>query len=60
MFFQHCVDLLRSDPGSGSEMCLVSFDGENQIIGVKVEGADPGLITFQTIKTESEVSFMLV
>ena len=32
--------------------------GENQVIGVKVEGEDPEAISFQTIKTESEVSFM--
>ena len=60
MFFQKCVDLLRSDPGSCSETCLMSFDGENQVVGVKVEGEDPEAITFQTIKTESEVSFMSV
>jgi hypothetical protein len=67
MFFQNCVDLLRSDPGSGSEMCLMSFDGENQVIGIKVEEVvdtaeerDPHPITFRTIKTESEVSFVSV
>ena len=67
MFFQNCMDLLRSDPGSCSEMCLVSFDGENQIIGIKVEEVtdkeeegDPHPITFQTITTKSEVRFMVV
>lgn len=67
MFFQNCVDLLRSDPGSGSETCLMSFDDENQVIGIKVEEVtdteqegDPHPITFQTVRTESEVSFMLV
>jgi len=61
MFFQNCVDLLRIDPGSSSEMCLMSFDVENQVIGVKVEEegeGDPQPITFRTITTESEVSFM--
>ena len=67
MFFQNCVDLLRSDPGSCSETCQMSFDGKNQVIGIKVEEVadaeeegDPQPITFQTIGTESEVCFMLV
>jgi hypothetical protein len=45
----------------------MSFDCENQVIGVKVEEVtdteeegDPQPITFQTITTESEVSFMSV
>jgi len=67
MFFQNCVNLLRSDPGSCSETCLTSFDGENQVIGIEVEEVtnteeegDPQPVTFQTIRTEIEVSFMLV
>jgi hypothetical protein len=45
----------------------MSFDGKNQVIGIKVEEVadaeeegDPQPITFQTIGTESEVCFMLV
>ena len=48
-----CVDLLRIDPGSNSETCLLSLDGENHGTGVKVEEVrdteeeeDPQLITF--------------
>jgi len=67
MFLQNCVDLLRSDSDSCSETCQLSFDGENQVIGVKdeevadtEEDGDPQSITFQTVRTESEVSFMSV
>ena len=67
MFLQNCVDLLRSDPGLCSETCQLSFDGENQVIGIKVEevadtkeGGDPQPVTFQTVRTESGVSFMSV
>jgi hypothetical protein len=42
VFFQNCVDLQRSDPGSSSETCQLSFDGENHVTGIKVEEiADP-------------------
>jgi len=67
MFFQNCVNLLRSGPGSCSETCLMSFDGENQVIGIKgeevtdtEEEGDPQPVTFQTITTKSGVSFMSV
>jgi hypothetical protein len=57
----NCVDLLRSDSDSCSETCQLSFDGENQVIGVKdeevadtEEDGDPQSITFQTVRTESE------
>jgi len=58
---------MRSDAGSGSETCLTSFVGENQVTVIQLkEGADTGekrdpqSITFQTTRTETEVSFMLV
>jgi hypothetical protein len=61
------VDLLRSDPGPCSETYLTSNDGENRGIGIKVEEfadteeeGDPQPITFRTVRTESEVSFMSV
>jgi len=64
MFFQNCVDLLS---GSCSETCQLSFDGENQVTGIKVEEiadtekeGDPQPITFRTVRAESEVSFMSV
>jgi len=67
MFFQNCVGLLRSDSDSCSETCQLSFDGENQVIDVKdeevadtEEDGDPQSITFRTVRTESEVSFMSV
>jgi hypothetical protein len=37
LFFQSCVHLLRNDPDSHIETCPTSSDGENQVIGVKVE-----------------------
>jgi len=46
----NCVFLLSSDPGS----CMMAFDGEIQVVGVKVEGEDREAITFPTIRTESE------
>ena len=61
------MDVLKSDPSSCSETCLLSFDGENHVTGIKVEEVagteeegDPQPITFQTIRTESEVSFKCV
>jgi hypothetical protein len=57
----NCVDLLRNYPGSHSETCLTSSDGENQVIGVKVEEVadteeewDPQPSTSGTITTESK------
>jgi hypothetical protein len=45
----------------------MSFDGKNQVIGIKgeevtdtEEEGDPQPVTFQTITTKSEVSFMSV
>jgi len=45
----------------------MSFDGENQVIGIKgeevtdtEEEGDPQPVTFQTITTKSGVSFMSV
>jgi hypothetical protein len=67
IFFQIFVGLLRSDPGSSSEICLMSFDGESQVSGIKVEvvadtkeEGEPHPITFRKIRAESEVSFMLM
>jgi hypothetical protein len=67
IFFQNCVDLLRSDPCSCSETCLLPFDGVNHVTGIKVEEVadteeegDPQPVTFRTIRSESEVSFKCV
>lgn len=61
------MDLLRSDPGSCSEMYLTSNDGENRDIGVKVEEftdteeeGNSHAILPRTTTTEIGVSFMSV
>jgi hypothetical protein len=56
------MDSLKVEPGSDSETC---HDG-NQVIDIKVEVTDvqeeedPVLITFPLMKTEHEVSCMMV
>lgn len=65
IFFQNCVNLLRSDYGSCSETCLISLDNENwgvDIKGEEVTGTEEELNSqpegFQTTKAEPEVSFV--
>jgi hypothetical protein len=62
------MDLLKVEPGSWSEMCLISSH-ENEVIDIKAEEGsnaeeeedeeeedDPLLIPFTPIKSECEVS----
>jgi hypothetical protein len=59
MVLQTCEDSLISDPVSSSETCLRSAVGGNEVIGIKVEEEEhPEAISFPTIKTEPEVSFI--
>ena len=37
VFLQNCVDLLRDEHGSCSELCLTSSRGGNEITSIKVE-----------------------
>ncbi len=59
MFFLNCVDLLRTDPDSCSETCLIFNGGENHVIGIKVkeftdieEEGDSHTIKFCTLMTK--------
>ena len=63
---QHCMDILKTEPDSYSGSCLIS-DGENQALDFKVEEhpdvkeeKDPLAMTFSSIKSEHEVSFVCV
>jgi hypothetical protein len=64
---QNCMDILKSEPGSSSEKCLMSSDDGNQVVSIKteevtdmkVEGG-PGPTTPAVIKTEPAVSCMSV
>ena len=65
IFFQICVNLLRTDSGSYSETSLMSLDDEECGVGIKVEEVtdteeelNPQPIAFKTIKAEPEVSFV--
>jgi hypothetical protein len=37
MVLQHCMDVLKDEPGSCNEACSASSDDGNQIIDIKVE-----------------------
>ena len=65
MVLQTCEASLTSDPVSCSETCLRSSVDGNKVIFIKVEEETdikeeehPEAISFPTIKTEPEVSFM--
>jgi hypothetical protein len=63
MILQNSMDFLKVEPGSSSETCPTSHDGD-QVSDIKVEASDteevedPLLVTLPVIKTESEVSCM--
>jgi hypothetical protein len=65
MVLQYCMDFLKVEPDSSSEMCVTSHD-RNQVSDIKVkildaqELEDPLLITLPRIKSENEVSFVSV
>lgn len=60
------MDILKVEPDSFSGSCL-TYDGENKAIDIKVEEdpdvkeeKDPLAMTFSSIKSEHEVSFVCV
>jgi hypothetical protein len=64
---QNLLDILKSEPGSHTETCLMSSDDGNQIFGIKVEEVtdmkvedDPESATSAVIKIEPAVSYMSV
>jgi hypothetical protein len=53
---QNCMDLLKVEPESYSETCLIpSHDGNQEVTSVQEE--DPSLM-FPVIKAEHQVSFV--
>jgi hypothetical protein len=63
IILQNSMDFLKVEPGSSSETCPASHNGD-QVIKIKVEEAsvtqeveDPLLITLPEIKSEHEVSY---
>jgi hypothetical protein len=59
MLLQNCMDILKVEPSSVSEVCPSSSHDGDQIIDVKVEEG-PVAIPFEGIKAEHEVSCMYV
>jgi hypothetical protein len=61
VILQNCLDLLKAEPGSYSETCVTSYDG-NQVVGMnteevkKVQEDEDPLLMSQVIKVENEVS----
>jgi hypothetical protein len=60
---QNCLDIVKSEPGSCTATCLMSYDDGNQVVGIKVEHdtdikleEDPGQTTSTAVKTEPAVS----
>lgn len=64
---QMCVGLVKMEPSSGRESCVMSSNYESEVVDIKVEGdthvevvQQPGPITFSTVKSETEVSFVYI
>jgi hypothetical protein len=61
---QHCLDVLKAEPDLYSDNCL-TCDGGNQAFKVEEdpdvkEEKDPLAMTFSSVKSEYEVSFVCV
>jgi hypothetical protein len=64
---QNCMDILKSEPSSSADACVMSSGDGNQVVDVKVEEVtdmnreeDPEPTTPPLIKTEPAVRYMCV
>jgi hypothetical protein len=67
MVLQNCMGVVKAEPGSCSEQCVTSSQGEDQVKDVKVEDdvvieevEDPLPVIDQAIQSEHEVGFVCV
>jgi hypothetical protein len=65
LVLQNCVGAVKAEPGSCSEQCVTSSDGENQVKDIKVEDdvlveevEDPLPVIDQALQAEHEVGFV--